>query len=196
MGTLSSSFYFFYKPLFYLIYLQTVPFLCIAALVHGRRVIAGLYSSVAVGVGQCRWRGGGCTQESIQTVTAVLEHGFFLILLEDFDPHWLENLWVHEGLTKTHGLEAGNRLVTEETVGTDVGQHHIHSLWAQKAVLVGLQVVAPLLHLHLGVQVGNDAGPNKGGSEWFSCHVLFWCEERGDDQRLTGELSIIFRPLR
>jgi len=159
---------------------ESVPFTwqSVAALVpvHARWVIAALnsISRLGVGGGQRCWGIRRWSQKPVQTATAVLKCGSLLFLSKYFDAHRLKHPWVHEGLTKTDSFVARHCLITKETVERDVCQHHIHGLWAQEAVVIGFEVVAPALHLHMSLQVGNDAGPDIGGTERFSCHALFW----------------------
>ncbi len=164
---------------------QSVPFtwrtIAVLVPVHARRVIAALDGGggVRVGVGQ-RWWGAGCrAQEPVQAAAAVLKCGSLLFLPEHFHAHWLKHPRVHQGLAETDGLVAGHRLVAKEAVQGDVCQHHVHGLWAQEAVMVGLQVVAPALDLHASVEIGDDAAPDVGGPERLPSHALFWRRRRG-----------------
>ena len=104
-------------------------------------------------------------EEAVQAEAAVVEGGPPLLLAEDPGAHRLEHARVHERLAQPHGLEARHILVAAVAVLDDVRQHHVHSLRAQEAVVVGLEVVAPSLHLHLRLQVVDDAAPDEGGAE-------------------------------
>lgn len=129
----------------------------------------------------------GRAQEPVQAAAAVLEHRPLLLLSENFDARRLKHLGVHQGLTQPDGLVAGHRLVPEETVQGQVRQNHIHSLGAQEAVVVGLEVVAAALDLHVGLEVGDDAAPDVGGPERLPGHAWFWWgrkEERQEDSGL------------
>lgn len=154
-------------------------------LVPVRRVQAALDGARGVAVGQRRWRAGGRAQEPVQAATTVLEGGGLLFLVKHFDADGLEHPGFHQGLTETDGLDAGHRLVAKETVHGDVREHHVHRLRAQEAVVVGLEVVAPALDLHAGLQVGDDAAPDEGGPEWLSSHAWFWWR-RGGSQWTEG----------
>lgn len=113
-------------------------------------------------------------QEPVQAAAAVLECHPLLLLPENFDAHRLKHPRVHQGLTQPDGLVAGHRLFTEETVQGQMRQNHVHSLGAQEAVVVGLEVVAATLDLHVGLEIGDDAAPDEGGSERLPSHSWFW----------------------
>lgn len=130
-------------------------------------------------------------QESVQTSTAVLKPHFLLFLPEPFDLHGLKYPGVHEGLTQLDHLVARHRLIAEEAILIDVGQHHVHSLWPQEAVVVRLQGVAPVLHLHLRLQTGNDAFPDEGGSERCPSHAWFWWEKEIGETFRDGKVTYV-----
>lgn len=99
-----------------------------------------------------------------------------LLFPEHLGVHCFEHPRVHERLTETHCFETWHLIIAAELVLDDVSQHHIDSLGAQKAVGVGLQVVASSLDLHLRLQVVNDAAPDKGGAERLPGHLV--CKEK------------------
>lgn len=152
--------------------------------VHARWIIAALNgtSGERLGVGQWRW-GGGCrrAQEPVQTATTVLKRCPLLFLAKYFNAHRLKHPRVHQGLTESDSLVARHCLIAKETVQGDVRQHHIHSLGAQEAVMVGLEVVSPPLDFHVSVEIGDDAAPDVGGPERLPSHALFWWK-RGESQ--------------
>lgn len=113
----------------------------------------------------------GRAQEPVQAAAAVLKHRPLLLLSENFDAHRLKHLGVHQGLTQPDGLEAGHGLIPEETVQGQVCQNHIRGLGTQEAVVVGLEVVAATLDLHVALEVGDDAAPDVGGSERLPSHA-------------------------
>lgn len=167
---------------------ECVPFtrrtVAVLVSVCGRWVVAALNSTggVRVGVGQW-WRGAGRgAQEPVKAATTVLKRGSLLLLPKYFTAHGFKHPWVHKGLTKTDGLVAGHGLIPEETVQGDVCQHYVHSVRAQKAVMVGLQVVAPPFDLHIGVEIRDDAAPDVGGPERLPGHSLFWGRRRRQGQ--------------
>lgn len=65
-----------------------------------------------------------------------------------------------------------------------MSQDHVHGLGAQEAVVVGLEVVAATLDLHVGLEVGDDAAPDVGGSERRPSHAWFW--GGGKEERQEG----------
>lgn len=169
---------------------ESVPFtwwtVAVLVTVHAWWVIAALdgTSGVRVAVGQ--WWGAGCwAQEPVQTATTVLKCGSLFFLSKYFNAHWLINSRVHKGLTEADSLVPRHRLIAKETIEGEMCQYHIHGLWAQEAVVVGLQVVAPALNLYVRVEIGDDATPDVGGPERLPSHVLFWWRRRGDNQWLV-----------
>lgn len=134
---------------------------------HAWRVVAALDGGRGLGVGVSEGgrRAGRWTQKPIQTAAAVLKPGSLLLLPKHFNSHGLEHPGVHQGLAEADGFVARYGFITEETVQGDVSQDHIHCLWAQEAVLVGLEVVAPAFDLHMSLEIGDDAAPDVGGPE-------------------------------
>lgn len=142
------------------------------------RVIAALYGYCGVWLGIVqRWQTRLRAREPVQTTATVLKSGLLLFLAKHFDGHRLKDLRVHQGLTKSHGFLARDCIVTKEAIQGNVRQHGVHGLGAEKAVLVGLEIVAPALDLHVGVEVGDDAAPDLGGPEWLPSHALLWGTE-------------------
>lgn len=126
-------------------------------------------------------------QEPVQAAAAVLEGRPLLLLPENLGAHRLKHPGVHQGLPQPHGLVAGHRLFTEETVQGHMRQNHVHSLGAQEAVVVVLEVVAASLDLHVGLQIGDDAAPDVSGPERLPSHACFWWGRRGgqEDARVS-----------
>lgn len=112
-------------------------------------------------------------QEPVQTTAAVLKLAVPLVFPEHLGVHRFEHPRVHERLTETHGFETWHLIIAAELVLDDMSQHYIHSLGAQEAVGVGLQVVASPLDLHLRLKVVNDAAPDKGGAERLPGHLAW-----------------------
>lgn len=141
--------------------------------IHAWWVIAALDGTSGVWFGVVQRWGAGCwTQESVQTTTAVFKCGPLLFLPKYFNAHRLKNPWVHQGLTETYSLVARHCVITKEMVQGDVCQNHIHGLRTKEAVMVGFQVVAPALDLHMSVEIGDDAAPDVGGPERLPSHAL------------------------
>lgn len=129
-------------------------------------------------------------EEPVQAAAAVLELGLLLLLPEHLDAHRLKHPGLHQGLAQAHRLVAGHRLVPEEAAEGEVGQHHVHGLGAQETVVVGLEVVTSALHLHVGLEVGDDAAPDVGGSERLPGHPPApGGEAEPREQRLRWELQ-------
>lgn len=140
-------------------------------------------SSVRVGVVRRRRGAVGRVQEPVQAAAAVLKPRPLLLLPEHFDAHRLKHPGVHQGLSQSDGLVAGYGLLTEESVQGQMRQNHVHGLGAQEAVVVGLEVVAATLDLHVSLQIGNDAAPDVGGSERLPSHAWFWWGREGAVRR-------------
>jgi len=135
----------------------------------GRRVVVAPRGAAGEGGGVGEHRlAGHRVQEAVQAEAAVLEGGLPLLLAKHAGAHRLEHARVHQCLAQPHRLEAGHLLVAAVAVLDDVRQHHVHGLRALEAVLVGLEVVAPSFHLHLRLQVVDDAAPDEGGAEWLA----------------------------
>lgn len=127
-----------------------------------------------VGVVQRRRGAVRGVQEPVQAATAVLERRPLFLLPEHVDAHRLKHPGVHQGLAQPDGLVAGHRLIAEEAAQGQMRQNHVHSLGAQEAVVVGLEVVAATLDLHVGLEIGDDAAPDVGGSERLPSQARFW----------------------
>lgn len=126
-------------------------------------------------------------EEPVQAAAAVLELGLLLLLAKHLDAHRLKHPGLHQGLAETHRLVAGHRLVPEEAAQGQVGQHHVHGLGAQEAIVVRLEVVASALHLHVGLEVGDDAAPDVGGSEGLPGHPA---ASGGEDEHREQQLGV------